>query len=181
MSVVDELLEDSAAGRTLDESSVLWRESLDGDEATRAAQLLRELPDARGYHLLVALRRSAPDTYASVPADLRARVLLDVLGQQRILNDWGYLDPTRSYDGPAAAALLDTGDAALPGLTAMLDDRSPVDLEGSEESMMADTYSYRRADFAYRYLSLLTGRDATFIADHGERDAAIDRLRGELG
>jgi hypothetical protein len=181
MSLVDQLLEDSAEERTLDESRALWTETLDDGEAQHAAEIIRERPDARCYHLVVALKRSAPEVYAAVPAELRAQVLLDVLRRQQFLNDWGYLSTSGSYDGPAAEALLDTGDAARAGLAELLADRTPVDLEGSEESTLADEYGYRRADFAYRYLAKILGREAPFFARHGERDAAIERLRAELG
>lgn len=181
MSLVDQLLEDSAEGLTLAQSRTLWTDELDDAEARRAADLIREHPDARSYHLALALKRAAPKVYAAVPAELRAQVLLDVLRRQQLLNDWGYLDTSGSYDGLAAEALLDTGDAARAGLAELLTDRTPVDLEGSEESMLADEYGYRRADFAYRYLAKILGREAPFLADRGERDAAIERLRADLG
>ena len=181
MSVVDQLLEDSAEGLTLDESRALWTETLDESQVPHACDLVREHPDAGAYHLLIALRRSAPEAYAAIPQHVRAEVLLDVLRRQRTLNDWGYLDTAGSYDGPAAQALLETGVAARPGLATLLSDGTPVDLEGSEESLLADEYRYRRADYAYRYLAKVLGRDPLFSADHEERDAAIERMRAELG
>jgi hypothetical protein len=40
----------------------------------------------------------------------------------------------------------------------LLGDRSPALLRGSEEATMAKMFGYRGCDFAYRFLTLLTGR-----------------------
>ena len=46
---------------------------------------------------------------------------------------------------------------------------------------MAKLYGYRRKDFAFRYLSKLTGREAPFDEKPAKRDEAIARLSRELG
>ncbi len=46
---------------------------------------------------------------------------------------------------------------------------------------MAKLYRYRSKDFAFRYLSKLTGREAPFEEDPAKGDDAIARLSRELG
>jgi hypothetical protein len=41
-------------------------------------------------------------------------------------------------------------------------DHSPAPLHESEEATMAKMFGYRRCDFAYRFLTLLTGQDLPF-------------------
>jgi hypothetical protein len=112
---------------------------------------------------------------------MRAKVLAATLAEHRQLNDFGYLAPDGSYDGPAALALLELGRAAIPALRPLLDDTSQAFLSGSEEATMAKLYGYRRADFAFRSLAQIVGEDATFEKDPARRDEAIAALRAKLG
>lgn len=176
-SPVDRLVSDSLAGMMLSESEAFREGTLAPAHAAEAAGQVRARPDASSFHLLLALRRAAPDAYLELPAEARAGVLVDALRTQAYLNDWGNLGPGGGYDGPAAAALLEAGEAARPGLLELLDDTRPAPLMGSEEASISKLYRYRRCDFAFRYLCLLDGAPAPFDPDPTARDAAIAALR----
>jgi hypothetical protein len=174
--LVERLLEDSREGLLLGQSEAFEDADFDPASAGLAAREVAARGDASAFHLLMALRESAPMVYEALPAPVRAAVLADALRTQPELNDWGYLEPGGGYDGPAAAALLETGDAAVAPLRALLDDDAPAEMTGSEIAEMAYRLRYRRKDFAYRYLSLLLGREPAFDADPAARDQAIAAL-----
>lgn len=116
-------------------------------------------PDATSYHLLLSLRRNAPNAYEQIPPATRAAVLTDALRTLPNLNDFGHLGPGGGYDGPAAKPLIEIGEPAIEPLTALLSDERPAPLMGSEEATLSHDHGYRRSDFAFRYLSEILGRD----------------------
>jgi hypothetical protein len=176
--MIKELIADSAAGLALDESETYRGTHLTEDQASEAADLVRQNPDHTRYHLLMALRRDHPGMYQRIPAAARASILTTALTNVRWLNDFGYLDPGGSWDGPAAAALIETGKDAEPALRHILADRSPAPLRGSEMATMAHLYHYRRGDYAVRYLAVIAGQDPVFDPDPVRRDKRIAELRG---
>ena len=175
--IVARLLEDSRDELLLGQSDAFEDAAFDPATAEAAAREVAARADASAFHLLMALRESAPDTYEAIPAAVRAAVLVDALRTQPELNDWGYLEPGGGYDGPAAAALLEAGDAAVAPLRTLLDDDSRAEMTGSEIAEMAHRLGYRRKDFAFRYLSLLLGREPAFDPDPAARDREIEALR----
>jgi hypothetical protein len=177
-SAIDRLIQASLDGRLLGESPDWTSASFDDAQAEEAAGQITARPDASSYHLLMTLRRAAPTAYAAIPAETRAGVLVDALRSGGYLNDWGNLGPGGGYDGPAAQALLETGDAAREPLSELLGDDRPAPLMGSESAAVSARYGYRRSDFAYRYLRLLRGEEPDFDPDPGARDAARARLAG---
>ncbi len=178
--LLKDLVADSTRGITLAESQTLRQAQLDAATRTAALAYVAAHPDQRAYHLLFALRRLAPATYQQVPAGTRAAVLCAALTQQAYLNDWGYLDVSGSYDGEAALALLELGQAAQDPLIPLLADRREALLFGSEEATLSTMYQYRRNDFAYRYLTLIRGGEPTFADTPAHRDAAIHTLQQQL-
>ena len=177
---LNRLISATERGQVLPESPDYENGELSAEEAQAAAREIESDPRSRWFHVLMTLRRAARPTYDGIPAPARAQVLADTLANYRQLNDFGYLDSHGGYDGPAAIALLETGDAAVAALRPLLDDDAPAPLSGSEEATMAKLYRYRRKDFAFRYLSKLTGREAPFDEDPATRDQAIARLGEEL-
>jgi hypothetical protein len=175
--LIARLVQDSLDERLLAQSEAYEDAAFDPATAEIAAREVTERSDASAFHLLMALRDAAPAAYEALPASVRAAVLVDALRTQPELNDWGYLEPGGGYDGPAATALLETGDAAIAPLRALLDDDAPAEMTGSEIAEMAYRLRYRRKDFAYRYLALLLGREPAFEPDPAERDRAIAALR----
>ena len=98
-----------------------------------------------------------------------------------MLNDFGWIgERGAGHDREAGQALLELGAAAIPALTPLLDDTSEAPLDGSEEATLADELGLRRADFAYRYLARIAGRDPEFDNDPTVRDEQIARLLSEL-
>lgn len=178
MPTIAALMEDSTRGLNLEESATFQGQTLAADETAEARRVVDESADYTRYHVLMALRRDWPDSYAAIPADARARVLVGALEHVTWLNDFGYLEPDGAWDGPAAQALIETGPAARGPLASVLGDARPAPLSGSEMATMSAMYGYRRSDFAYRYLSLSLGDDpAVFDADLAERDRRIAALR----
>ena len=57
----------------------------------------------------MALRKDYPQVYGSVSDTVKAKVLSDAMRKVTFLNDFGCLDPSESYDGDAAKALIDVG------------------------------------------------------------------------
>jgi hypothetical protein len=153
----------------------------DPEERERAVGWLKANPTAAGILLLLALRREAPDAYASIPAATRAQVLAAALRERGSLNDFGYIDEDGGYDRDAGKALLELGDAAVQPLAAELSDMNPGQLEGSEEATLTEVYGLRRADFAYRYLARILGVEPRFDPDPRVRDEHIAELRERLG
>jgi hypothetical protein len=179
---ISALVADGEAGVLLGISDAYESARFDADTARTAAERIRERPDASALHLLLALRREAPETYRELPPELRAEVLVAALRDFPHLNDFGWMEPDgHGHDRTAAQALLELGDAARAPLVRLLDDDRPAPLAGSEAATMSSTYGYRRSDYAQRYLSKLLRRDASFAADPAERDKVIAALRAELG
>ena len=181
MRQLDALVADGEAGVPLGISDAYQSAHFDADAASAAVARIRARPDVSALLVLLALRREAPEAYRELPPELRAEVLVGALRDLPYLNDFGWMEPDgRGHDRTAAQALLELGDAARPQLAALLDDDRPAPLAGSEAATMSSVYGYRRADYAYRYLSKLIRRDAPFAADAAQRDDAIVALRREL-
>jgi hypothetical protein len=181
MSQLERLLADAEDNILAADSDAYERARFDepGERKT-AVGWLRANPTATGVLLLLALRREAPDAYRSIPAEIRAQVLAAALRERANLNDFGYIAAEGSHDGEAGEAVLELGDAAVGPLLEELGDMSPAQLEGSEESTLADIHRLRRADFAYRYLARVLGQEAKFDSDPAVRDQHIAELRDVL-
>lgn len=95
-------------------------------------------------------------------------------------NLWGTLWASPGDDGPLGAHLLAQGEAAVPGLLALLDDDHPIAYEGSREAMLGNAQRYRVKDAAAFFLGRVLGRDVPFHEAHDDRDAEIGRLEAAL-
>jgi hypothetical protein len=181
MSQLDDLLADAEADRLAAASKAYRDARFDDAERGQAVGWITANPHANALLLMLALRREAPDAYATIPADARARVLAAALAERAVLNDFGWIgERGAGHDHEAGQALLELGAAAIPALTPLLDDTSEAPLDGSEEATLAEELGLRRADFAYRYLARIAGRDPEFDNDPAVRDEQIARLRSEL-
>jgi hypothetical protein len=178
--MIGQLIGDSSAHLTLEDSPAYAGVHLAGADLDRAIEAIRTEPFERTFHLLMAVRRDAPESADRIDAGWRAGILVEALVTVAALNDFGYLDPSGSWDGPAAVALLQTGDQGAGVLRPVLTDRRPAPLYGSEMAALSHRYRYRRCDFAYRYLALLVGEDPTFDADLAGRERRIAELRRRL-
>ncbi len=170
MKYTERLVEDSRAALLLGQSSAFVSGSLREADARDAAAVIAAEPTKDAFHLLMALRRDAPDIYATIPEVNRAEVLTAALQQFPELNDFGWIEPGGSHVGPAASAILELDGAARTTLQTLLTDRNPADLAGSEEATMAKLYRYRRCDYARWLLAALDGEAFDFAATPEERD-----------
>ena len=161
--------------------SQLSAHTMTSDELKAAKDYIVEHTDSSAYILLMALRKDAPGIYAEVPSEVKAQVLCAALAKVTFLNDFGVLGPSGSHDGEAGKALLETGESGIGCLRTLLGDKGDAPLFGSKDATVSSVYRYRRADFVYRYIMLMRGREPTFPADPAERDMLIGKLRKEVG
>jgi hypothetical protein len=174
------LIAASSKGDMLQESSAYREQRLDARQADEAMRAIAETADATRFHVLLALRRDQPERYATLAADTRAAILCAALAHVRWLNDFGLLEPGGSANDVAGQALVDTDGAARAPLRPLLDDTRPAPLRGSEAAAMSSVYSYRRCDFAYRFLALILGDDPPFDAEPDARDERIAALKARV-
>jgi hypothetical protein len=127
---------------------------------------------------LFALKDRSEPAFASIPASVRARVLCSALSNLKYLNDWGHL-AVSPKEGLAMTALAATGEAALPCLKPLLEDRRPAPFFGSADATVAT--QYRRADFAYHAAARILSEKPLFAVDSKDRDHDIARLVEQLG
>jgi hypothetical protein len=172
-----DLIAESTEGLSLMESKVLGREKLPDDEQKAAVDYILKHPDFTSYHLLFALKDRSEPAFDSIPASTRARVLCSALSNLKYLNDWGHL-AVSPKEGLAMRALAATGDAALPCLKPLLEDRRPAPFFGSADATVAA--QYRRADFAYHAAARILNEKPVFAADSKDRDHEIARLAEHL-
>jgi len=124
-------------------------------------------------------RDSCPKLYEDIPTGTKAKVLVSGLRHAGVMNEWGYLD-VGGCEGPAAEALLELGQDAIPFLMPVLNDARPALLSGSEDATASQLWRIRRKDYAYRYICLLLHRKPIFQPDPSSRDRAIEDLTRDL-
>lgn len=178
--MIDGLIAESSSGAPLMKSAILSAAKPSQADVQKLVDAVNARQDHTAYHLLFALRRSFPDVYRNLPESVRAKVLCDALTHLQFFNDWGHLAPDQSHDGEAALAVLELGETALSCLVPLLNDSKPAPLYGSEPAAMSHLHQYRIKDFAYRYVSLILGRQPAFNGDPQVRDADVERLQTEL-
>ncbi len=149
-------------------------------DVPEAMAYIRAHADYTSYGLLLTLRKFYPAAYKGVRNEDKSAILCSALKNTNAPNDWGYLEPSESFDYRSAKALLETGADALKHLAPILEDDSPAILYGSQEGAYSFVYGYRRKDYAYRYASLILGKSPLFRADPKERDKDIQVLKAEL-
>ena len=103
-----------------------------------------------------------------------ADVLADALSRDHVHNRWGLPGEFTGRFGKQLLALQAEGDAALRRL---LDDRRPLEIEGSEAATLNSKAHYRVADLAAWLLASAHGEAWRNDPDPGVRDAEIARLK----
>ncbi len=178
--VIESWIARSKDGDSLVESPLTGAAPLGPRDWQAAEEYVRSHADRSSYLLLLALRTERPEVFDRIPPVTRSAILCDGLAHVKYLNDWGYLNPGGSYDDLAAVALLEAGSSGLPHLERILDNLQTAPLSGSEEATISRSYRFRRADFAYRYISLILGLKPDFDPKPEVRDRAIAELRKKL-
>ena len=177
---VKKLLEASANREGIHESGLFAENPLPAGDVAEALAYIKKHADYTSYHLLIAIQRYHRESYKEVSNDDKAAVLCSALSKITFLNDWGYLEPSGSYDGEIAKALLEIGKPALKYLAPILADGKAAPLYGSESATISHIYKFRRKDFAFRYASLILGEKPAFHRDLKDRDRDIEALTGKL-
>jgi hypothetical protein len=151
------------------------------DEVYAAAQYTSNNTNISSYFLLLALYQQAPEVYSQLSAEKRADIICDALKKLLVVNDFQLLESTASSSNYVAGrALLDIGEPAIPCLAKLLDNYDDVRFIGSEESAISEVDSYRRADYAYKYIMLILKKKPFYSEDPKERDGRIAALKAEL-
>jgi hypothetical protein len=128
----------------------------------------------------MALRTTNPTAYKEISAKVRASVLCSSLKEQESFDDWmpphcATVDPPAVTD--SEKALIECGVAAIPHLLPLLDDHTDAsDSECEEEP----EYEYRRADYAFRYVSWILKIPYSFQPDVADRDKDIAMRKRKL-
>ena len=126
--VVEQFLEDSRDGSCSASPRPTWTRPSTRLAREAASEVIAR-GDASAFHVLMALRSAAPETFEALPTDTRAAVPSTRWAAESQFNDWGYLQPGGGHDGAAAAALLEAGESAIDLLRPLLDD----DAEGADD------------------------------------------------
>ena len=119
---------------------------------------------------LLAVRKLDEQSYASLPAEQRVTILVEALRGSRFFNTWGL---PHLYWEDAARALVAEGKAAVPALSALLEDKRMAPVWGDEEVMEARAYQYRVCDYAWAMLQEIRGLDEPIAKDPAVRDQAM--------
>lgn len=179
-SLIDELIAASSSGSSIMESRNLIEKSLPPGKTEVVQQRIIDTPDHTSYHLLLYLKKHAPEELHAIPQPLQATVLCDALNHVTYCNDFGYLEPSESFTKTSGKMLVLLGEAALPPLREMLNNNKEAPLFGMEEATLSSIYAYRRKDFAWYFLSQIEGRDFSFPASPEERDLQIEAYLHEM-
>ncbi|HVS81977.1 MAG TPA: hypothetical protein VHE60_09605 [Pyrinomonadaceae bacterium] len=123
---------------------------------------------------LLALRKIGPEQFGQLKPDLRVNILVDALRTSKYFNTWGL--PHLSWE-EAAKAIIAEGQAAERPLTALLSDKRPAPVWGSEGYAEYQRYQYRVCDYAWALLNEIHGQKVPIPED----PAARDRLKAGTG
>lgn len=170
--LAQELASDSGKGRE-PFNSAAYRELVSRGPAAGAdlkAALTRN--DRSSLLGLLALRQISPDQYRSLDPAFRASVLIDALRTAQYFNSWGI---PHLYWEDAAKATIEEGQAAVPGLEALLGDKRPAPVFGSEGAAINAQYRYRVCDYAWALLNEIGHQKVEIPADPAARDQLIQR------
>jgi hypothetical protein len=177
-AAIDHLLADALTKMPFEHSDTFTKQiPVDGPQATK---VIRHRPDYRSYHLLMALRTTNLTAYKGIAEKVRASVLCSTLKEQAFFDDW--MGPESTIADPddhceAEKALIECGMTAIPYLLPLLDDHSDAsDSEYEEEP----EYVYRRADYAFRYISWILKLPYSFQPEPADRDKDIEALKKKL-
>jgi hypothetical protein len=179
-TAMQHLITDSIKKGTLENSRALEDEQLAVKDLPMVLDYIQRHPDYKSYHLLFALRRKHVAAYQKISVGIRAAVLCSALKELDFSNDWAEpcqstIDPFRDYE--TEQALREIGKPAIHYLLPLLDDRRVFDSESEGEPA---EYSYRRADYAFRYISWILGLPYEFRVNPVERDEQIESLKNKL-
>jgi hypothetical protein len=166
-----QLASDSAKGREPFNSTAYREIVARGPAATSDLKTAAMRRDRSSLLALLALRTVDPGSYATLDQAARVDTLVDALKNAQFFNAWGI---PHLYWEEAAKALIAEGTAAERPLIALLGDRRPAPVFGSEGAALNREYGYRVCDYAWALLDAARGRKIDIPADPAARDRLIE-------
>jgi hypothetical protein len=138
-----------------------------GKDAAGALAPAITKPDRASLLGLLALRRIGPDNYRQLSPDLRVNILINALKSSEYFNTWGM--PHLSWE-EGAKAIIEEGRAADKPLQALLTDKRPAPVWGSEGYLEYQKYRYRVCDYAWALRNEINGQKIQIPEDPAARD-----------
>ena len=138
-----------------------------GSGAAGALAPLITKADRSSLFGLLALRKIGPEQFRQLKPELRVNILVDALRTSKYFNTWGM--PHLSWE-EAAKAIIAEGQAADKPLTALLGDKRPAPVWGSEGWAEYQRYHYRVCDYAWALLNEIHGQKVAIPEDPAARD-----------
>jgi len=122
---------------------------------------------------LLAVRKLSQPVYQKLDAQVKASVYVDALRGAKTFNTFGL--PHAKWE-EAAQAIIEAGPVTIRGLEALLTDKRPAPMWGSEDYMEYKLYNYRVKDYAYALIIASQKGQLQLSKDTAERDKMIDAL-----
>ncbi|MEO6632665.1 MAG: hypothetical protein ABIN13_13115 [Mucilaginibacter sp.] len=122
---------------------------------------------------LLAVRKLSPPVYQKLDAQVKASVYVDALRSAKTFNTFGL--PHSKWE-EAAQAIAEAGPVTTRALEALLTDKRPAPMWGSEDYMEYKLYNYRVKDYAYALIIASQKGQVQLSKDTAERDKLIDAL-----
>lgn len=136
-----------------------------------APLITKKTPDS--FLGLLALRQLDAARYRALDPTFRIAVLVDTLRGEKYFNSFG-LPHTRGE--AAARAIVEEGQGAVGPLSALLGDKRPAPVFGSELYVEYKQYHYRVCDYALAYIEEIRGDKFVMPVDPADRDRLIAAL-----
>jgi hypothetical protein len=170
-------LEDDAEKGVEPFNSLAYREAVSrGQKVGKELATSIKTPSRTSFLTLMAVRKVDPETYRTIGAGTRVRILVDALGTSPYFNSWGL--PHLYWEDPAKA-MIELGNNAVEPLKALLRDKRAAPVWGSEEVMEYQKYKYRVCDYAWALLMEIRSKKSEIPTDPAVRDQQITRILGE--
>jgi len=122
---------------------------------------------------LLAVRKLSQPIYQKLDAQVKASVYVDALRNAKTFNTFGL--PHAKWE-EAAQAIIEAGPVTIRELEALLTDKRPAPMWGSEDYMEYKLYNYRVKDYAYALIIASQKGQLQLSKDTAERDKMIDAL-----
>lgn len=141
----------SRAGVPLWRSRV-YRDGLSSSQAEQARKYAGSHADASSYILLMTLRKHVPAMYKRIGIKTKCRILACALGNVMFVDSFWSLEPSSPADAPAAAAVMELGEAIVPHLSDQPWSNRPAFFRRSKGGASIGVFENSRGDLAKRLI-----------------------------
>ena len=149
-----------------------------GSEATNTLLTQIKKNGKTAFLALEALRASDNETYNSLSVPQKAEIYINNLQHSTFYNAWGV--PGYQLTG-TSNALISMGEAIIPFLSPLLENKLPALLSGSQDATTSSIYKNRICDYAWIFIIEIKHRQYSYHKTPEERDEDIRKLLLELG